>query len=476
MGRRKRKNEILEKVEIIETAAEGKSLAKVNDQVLFVPHTVPGDIVDVQLYRKRRRYLEGKVIRFHKKSEQRVEPFCAHFGICGGCKWQFISYEDQLLNKQRVVIDALKRIAKVDVPEIPEIIGSKKTTFYRNKLEFTFSNKEWLTEEQINSEEVFKDRNALGFHIPGRFDKVLNIEKCWLQDEPSNAIRNWVKKYAEENELPFFDLRTQEGLLRNMIIRTSNSGQVMVVFVFHKDEKQVRETLLNDFVTQFPRLHSLMYVINEKRNDSIADLEIMPFHGANWIEEKMMNASGDQQLTFKVGPKSFYQTNSDQAYVLYKVVAEFADVKDDEVVYDFYTGTGTIANFMASKSKKVVGVEYIPEAIEDAKENARKNKIKNADFFAGDLKDVFNSEFIEQHGKADVIITDPPRAGMHKDVMAQLLALEANRIVYVSCNPATQARDLALLDEKYEVSKVQAVDMFPHTHHVESVVLLNLRS
>ncbi|MBD98898.1 MAG: 23S rRNA (uracil(1939)-C(5))-methyltransferase RlmD [Verrucomicrobia bacterium] len=475
MGRRKKKNEILEHVEIIETAAEGKSLAKVNDQVLFVPHTVPGDIVDVQLYRKRRRYLEGKVIRFHKKSEHRVEPFCEHFGICGGCKWQFISYEDQLRNKQRVVVDALKRIAKVEVPEIPKIIGSKKTTFYRNKLEFTFSNKEWLTEAQIQSEEVFEARNALGFHIPGRFDKVLNIDKCWLQEDPSNAIRNWVKKYAEEHKLSFFDLRMQEGLLRNMIVRTANTGQVMVVFVFHKDEQHVRESFMNDFRTQFPQLHSLMYVINEKRNDSIADLDVLPYHGANWIEETMMDARGEQELTFKVGPKSFYQTNSDQAYELYKVVAEFAKVQATDVVYDFYTGTGTIANFIASKSKKVIGVEYVPEAIEDAKGNSKNNGIQNTDFFAGDLKDVFNTDFIEYHGKADVIITDPPRAGMHKDVVNQMLDIKAERIVYVSCNPATQARDLALLDENYLVSKVQAVDMFPHTHHVESVVLLSLR-
>lgn len=475
MGRRKRKNEILEKVEIIDTAAEGKSLAKVNDQVLFVPHTVPGDVVDVQLYRKRRKFLEGKAIHFHKRSEKRVEPFCDHFGICGGCKWQFIDYSEQLKNKEGVVRDALQRIAKVELPGMSPILGSKETTFYRNKLEFTFSNKEWLTEEQIKSEEVYEARNALGFHIPGRFDKVLNIDKCWLQPPPSNEMRNWVRKYAEDQQLAFFDLRIQEGYLRNMIIRTANSRQTMVVFVFFEEKEKERISFLDAFIQAFPEVHSIMYVINEKRNDSIADLEVLHYHGESFIVEKMLNAEGNTELHFNVGPKSFYQTNSAQAYELYKIVDDFAEISKEDIVYDFYTGTGTIANFIASKCKKVVGVEYISEAIEDAKKNAENNGIQNADFFAGDLKDVFNSAFIQKHGKADIILTDPPRAGMHKDVVAQLMELSAEKIVYVSCNPATQARDLELLKEKYDLIKVQAVDMFPHTHHVESVILLKLK-
>jgi len=475
MGRRRNRRKILHEVEIIDTAAEGKSLAKVEEKVLFVPHTVPGDIVDVEVHRKRKSYLEGKAIHFHHYSKRRIEPICEHFGICGGCKWQFISYDDQLKNKQRVVEDALKRIAKVELPEIPKILGSAETTFYRNKLEFTFSNKEWLTEEQIKSEEVFDAKNALGFHIPGRFDKILNIDKCWLQADPSNAIRNWVKNYALEHNLAFFDLKEQEGFLRNLIIRTSNSKEIMVIFSFYQEDKEPRELLLEAFKKNFQEVSSLFYVINGKRNDSLSDQEMILYSGKDHIIEEMMDAKGEQKLQFKVGPKSFYQTNSNQAYELYKVANDFADIKKEDVVYDFYTGTGTIANFLAAKANKVIGVEYIPEAIEDAKANAKLNGIENTSFYAGDLRDVFNADFIDQHGKADIIITDPPRAGMHKDVIDQLLALEAKRIVYVSCNPATQARDIQLLDEKYKVEKVQAVDMFPHTHHVENVIALSLR-
>lgn len=475
MGRKRRKKPFYQAVEVLEMAAEGKSLARVNEQVLFIPNTVPGDVVDVQVTKKRRRYMEGMVKRFHTYSDKRVEPFCEHFGVCGGCKWQFISYEDQLQNKQKTVVDALERIAKVDLPEIPPIVASEKTTFYRNKLEFTFSNKEWLTQEQVDSGENFESRNALGFHVPGRFDKVLDIKKCWLQADPSNQIRNWVRDYALRNKLEFFDLREQHGFLRNLIIRTSSKGELMVIFSFFKEMKAERIALLDAFKQAFPQITSLLYVINEKKNDTIADQEILCYHGREYILEEMPNYAENQKLQFKIGPKSFYQTNSEQAHTLYKIAAEMADIKSDEVVYDFYTGTGTIANFIASEAKKVVGVEYVPEAIEDAKFNAKMNEIANCAFFAGDLKDVFTEAFIKEHGKADVVITDPPRAGMHEDVCKQLLKLSADRIVYVSCNPATQARDLQVLDEGYLVAQVQAVDMFPQTHHVENVILLKKR-
>lgn len=475
MKKRRRTLPFYEQVKVLEMAAEGKSLAKINDKVLFIPQSVPGDIVDVQVTIKRRRFMEGRIVKFHSYSEKRVEPFCEHFGVCGGCKWQFISYEDQLTNKYQTVVDALERIAKVELPKIKPILASEKTTFYRNKLEFTFSNKAWLTQEQIDSEQTFDDRNALGFHVPGRFDKVLNINKCWLQEKPSNEIRNWVKAYALENKLDFFDLRDQHGFLRNLIIRTASTGELMVIFSFFKELKDERESLLNAFMEKFPQTTSLMYVINGKKNDTISDLEIQCFSGREYIKESMSNFSKNKVLSFKIGPKSFYQTNSSQTYELYKVAAEMANIQKNEVVYDLYTGTGTIANFIADEAKKVIGVEYVEAAIEDAKINSQKNKIDNCHFYAGDMKDVFTEEFIEQNGKADVVITDPPRAGMHPDVVKQLLNIEANRIVYISCNPATQARDIALLDEKYKVVEVQPVDMFPQTHHVENIVLLKLR-
>jgi len=474
MGRNRNRKPLLTEVEILDTAAEGKSLARVNDKVLFVPQTVPGDIVDVQVTKKRKSYLEGRVVKYHSYSKDRVEAFCEHFGVCGGCKWQFISYENQLANKQRTVVDALQRIAKVELPEIAPILPSKKTTFYRNKLEFTFSNKEWLTQEQVESGENFENRNALGFHVPGRFDKVLNIDKCWLQGDPSNEIRQWVRTYALDNELAFFDLREQVGFLRNLTIRTSSNGEVMVIFSFHK-EMDERIPLLESFKEKFPNINSIMYVINEKRNDTIGDLTIQCFHGRDHIFEEMVAFGTSKNLKFKIGPKSFYQTNSGQAAELYKIAAEFANIQKEEIVYDLYTGTGTIANYIAHAAKKVVGVEYVPDAIKDAKQNSIYNEIDNTVFYAGDIKDIFNETFISNNGQPDVIITDPPRAGMHQDVVEQMLKLEANRIVYVSCNPATQARDLQLLDKKYKVEKVQAVDMFPHTHHVESVVLLQLK-
>jgi len=475
MVRKSRKKPLFTEVEVLETAAEGKSLAKVNEKVLFIPQTVPGDVVDVQVTRKRKKYMEGRVVKFHKYSEKRVEPFCEHFGVCGGCKWQFLSYEDQLSNKQQTVVDALQRIGKIELPEIKPILAAPETTFYRNKLEFTFSNKEWLTQEQIESDKEFKSRNALGFHVPGRFDKVLDIKKCWLQEDPSNDIRNWVRDYAIKNNLEFFDLRDQHGFLRNLIIRTARSGEIMVIFSFFKEDKAERIKMLTAFQEHFPQITSLQYVINRKANDTIADQEIICFAGRDYIIEEMKAFNNDHVLKFKIGPKSFYQTNSEQAEKLYEVAAKMANIQNNEVVYDFYTGTGTIANYIASQAKKVIGVEYVADAIEDAKFNAKQNEINNCSFFAGDLKDVFTDDFVAEHGKADVVITDPPRAGMHQDVVNQLLKLEAERIVYVSCNPSTQARDLQLLDEKYEVFEVQPVDMFPQTHHVENVVLLKLK-
>ena len=476
MGRKNRNRKpLLENVTILDTAAEGKSLAKVDEKVIFVPQTVPGDVVDIQVTKKRKSYMEGRVTKFHSYSDKRVEPFCKHFGVCGGCKWQFISYEDQLANKQRTVNDALTRIAKVELPEIQQILPSKETTFYRNKLEFTFSNKEWLTQEQVESGESFNDRNALGFHVPGRFDKVLNIDKCWLQAEPSNSIRDWVRAYATTNDLAFFDLREQAGFLRNLTIRTSSNGEVMVIFSLYEAQEEIRTKMLTAFKEAFPQITSILYVINGKRNDTIGDLEIECFSGRSHIFEEMKAFDSDQVLKFKIGPKSFYQTNSKQAAELYRITAEFANIQTDETVYDLYTGTGTIANFVAGKAKKVVGVEYVEDAIVDAKLNSATNEIDNTVFYAGDMKDVFTSAFVNENGQPDVIITDPPRAGMHTDVIDVMLKLEAQRIVYVSCNPATQARDLQLLDEKYKVTKVQPVDMFPHTHHVENVVLLELK-
>lgn len=475
MGRRNRRP-LLSHVEILETAAEGKSLAKVDDKVVFVTNAVPGDVVDVQVVKKRRKYMEGRPVKFHQYSDKRIEPICSHFGVCGGCKWQFISYDEQLTNKQKVVIDSLERMAKVKLPEIPPILGSKSTEFYRNKMEFTFSNKEWLTQEQIESGEEIEDRNALGFHVPGRFDKVLNIDKCYLQEDPSNQIRNWVRDYALNKSLPFFDLKEQVGLMRNLIIRTSRSGEIMVIVVFARPDMDDVKNLLSELGQTFPQITSLNYVINEKRNDTILDQEVICFSGKDFIYETMPKFESDGELKFKVGPKSFYQTNSEQAYQLYKVAADFANIQSTDLVYDFYTGTGTIANFVAEKAKAVIGVEYVEAAIKDAKINSEINGIENTKFYAGDMKDVFTKDFIEEHGKADVIITDPPRAGMHQDVIDQLLALEAPKIVYVSCNPGTQARDIHYLDAKYKVEKVQAVDMFPQTHHVENVVLLSLKS
>ena len=472
MARKKKELPLLEKVTITDVAAEGKAVAKVNELVIFVPYVVPGDVVDLQVKRKKNHYAEAVAVKFHEKSPLRTEPFCSHFGVCGGCKWQCLSYEEQLKYKQKQVFDNLTRIGKVELPEFRPILGSEKTRFYRNKLEFTFSNKRWLTEEEVKQDVKYDQMNAVGFHIPGAFDKVLAFDKCWLQDDISNQIRNAVRDYAYAHNFPFFDLRTQEGLLRNIMIRTSSTGELMVVLqckVTDDEGRRKMEEILQFMADSFPQITSLMYVINNKCNDTIGDLDVEVFKGNDHIFEEM------EGLRFKVGPKSFYQTNSEQAYNLYKVAREFAGLTGNELVYDLYTGTGTIANFVARQARKVVGIEYVPEAIEDAKVNSALNGIDNTLFYAGDMKDILTNDFIAEHGRPDVIITDPPRAGMHNDVIDVILAAEPKRIVYVSCNPATQARDLQLLDGKYKVTAVQPVDMFPHTHHVENVVQLERR-
>ena len=472
MSRKKKALPLLEKITITDVAAEGKALAKVNDLVVFVPYVVPGDVVDLQVKRKKNKYAEAVAVRFHEYSPQRAEPFCQHYGVCGGCKWQCLTYADQIKYKQKQVTDNLTRIGKVELPEISPILGSEKTEFYRNKLEFTFSDKRWLTEEEVKADVQYDQMNAVGFHIPGAFDKVLAIEKCWLQDDISNQIRNTIRDYAYEHGLAFYNIRNHEGLLRNLMIRTSSTGELMVLLqvrVSGKKDVESTKELLAHVAEKFPQITSLLYVVNNKCNDTINDLDIEVFKGNDHIFEEM------EGLRFKVGPKSFYQTNSEQAYNLYKVARDFAGLTGDELVYDLYTGTGTIANFVSRKAKKVIGIEYVPEAIEDAKVNSAINNITNTLFYAGDMKDMLTQGFINEHGRPDVIITDPPRAGMHNDVIDVILFAEPKRIVYVSCNPATQARDLQLLDVKYKVVAVQPVDMFPHTHHVENVVLLEKR-
>ena len=466
LARKKKELPVFEQVEITDIAAEGKAVARVNDLVVFIPYGAPGDIVDLQIYRKKHKYAEGRVIKTHVSSPIRVAPFCEHFGVCGGCKWQHIPYEYQLKYKQKQVFDNLTCIGKIPLPEFDPIKGSAHTEFYRNKLEFTFSNKSWLTAEQLASADEYTDRNALGFHIPGMFDKVLDIKKCWLQDDISNRIRLAVKKFAIDNNYLFFDLREQTGLMRNIIVRTASTGEIMLIVVFFEDDTERIQAMMNFIAREFPQITSLLYIVNTKANDTITDQEVHVFRGRDYIFEEM------DGLRFKIGPKSFYQTNSAQAYELYKVAADFAALTGDELVYDLYTGTGTIANFIARRVRKVIGIEYVPEAIEDAKANAAFNGLDNTLFYAGDMKDLLTPAFIEEHGRPDVIITDPPRAGMHDDVIKTLLFAAPRRIVYVSCNPATQARDLSLLDVDYRVARVQPVDMFPHTHHVENVVLL----
>ena len=472
MAQNKKPLPILEQIEITDFAAEGKSLARVNDMVVFVPWTVPGDIVDLQVRRKKHSFMEAEVIRYHKYSNVRTQPFCQHFGVCGGCKWQQLPYAEQLKMKQQQVFDQLTRIGKVELPEFRPILGSVKTQEYRNKLDFGCANKRWLTDDELKDESLEKNVPAIGFHITGAFDKILPIEKCWLMDDLQNQIRNEVRDYAIANHLSFFDLRQQVGLLRDVIIRNSASGEWMVIIQFHYDEtgrEQEAKGLLQHIADKFPQITSLLYLDNQKCNDTIGDQQILVFKGEDHIYELM------EDLKFKVGPKSFYQTNTEQAYHLYSVAREFAGLTGEELVYDLYTGTGTIANFVAKKARRVIGIEYVPEAIEDAKVNSQLNGIDNTLFFAGDMKDILNDEFIQQYGRPDVIITDPPRAGMHPDVVKTILRAAPQRIVYVSCNPATQARDLQELDAAYRVAEVQPVDMFPHTPHVENVVLLTKR-
>ncbi|MBP3356655.1 MAG: 23S rRNA (uracil(1939)-C(5))-methyltransferase RlmD [Rikenellaceae bacterium] len=470
MARKKANYPLIEGLEITALAAEGKAMGRYNDMVVFVPMTVPGDVVDVQIRSKRRRFMEGYAVRYVKHSPMRCEPVCAHFGVCGGCKWQNLPYERQLQLKQEQVTDQLTRIAKVELPPVAPAIGSERTTFYRNKLEFTFAPKRWLTSQEVASGEELAASPALGFHIPNMFDKVLDIDKCWLQREPSNAIRDEVKRFCLEQGYPFYDARAHEGLMRNIIIRTSTTGEVMVIVVFARPEREKMERLLDHRAGRFPEITSLMYVVNEKCNDSIADLDIRCYRGNDHIFERM------EGLRFKIGAKSFYQTNSEQALRLYSVARDFAALSGREVVYDLYTGTGTIANFVADRCAKVVGVEYVPEAIEDAKVNSAINGITNTVFYAGDMKNVLDDAFVERNGRPDVIILDPPRAGVDARVIEVILRAAPQRIVYVSCNPATQARDIALMDGDYRVERVQPVDMFPHTHHVENVVKLVRRA
>ena len=471
MGRKQTNKVIFENITVLDAGAKGVSVAKAPEgQVIFIPNVVPGDVVDVQTFKKRKSYFEGKAIKFHSYSQNRIEPVCQHFGACGGCKWQNMNYERQLFYKNQEVYNNLKRIAKVELPEFEPIMGSEKQFFYRNKMEFGFSDTRWLTETEIQSEDqTLSKQPALGFHIPRMWDKILDIEKCHLQEDPSNEIRNAIKEFAVANNMTFFNARNHEGLLRTLMIRTASTGEIMVLIQFFENDKDNRELLMDFIHKKFPQITSLQYVINSKANDTLYDQNIKLYKGRDYILEEM------EGLQFSINAKSFYQTNSDQAYELYKITRDFAGLTGNEVVYDLYTGTGTIAQFVSKKAKKVIGVEAVPEAIADAKENAKRNAITNCDFYVGDMKNVFNEEFIAQHGTPDVIITDPPRDGMHKDVVEMLLKTNAPKIVYVSCNSATQARDLALMDEKYKVTRVRPVDMFPQTHHVENVVLLELR-
>lgn len=470
MGRRIR-HKTFENLKVVDTGHKGKAVAKTEDgQVVFIDNVIPGDIVHAKTYKKRRRYYQAKAIKFVKYSPFRVEPICEHFGVCGGCKWQNMNYDNQLEFKQKSVVDHLSRIGHLELPKIDDILGSEDIYFYRNKMEFSFSNNRWLTQEEIDSETYIGEKNALGFHIPGMWDKILDLNNCYLQQKPSNEIRNTIKSFAIKNDLSFFDVRQQTGLLRTLMIRTTSTGELMVLIQFYDDNKDQRELLLDFIVEKFPETTSLQYVINQKPNDTIYDQEVICYYGKSYITEKM------EGLSFKIDAKSFYQTNSKQAHELYKITREYADLSGNETVYDLYTGTGTIAQFISKKAEKVIGIEAVPEAIDKAKANAKDNDINNCTFVAGDMKKVFTEAFVSKHGQPDVIITDPPRDGMHKDVIKVLLKLKAKRIVYVSCNSATQARDIEMLAESYKITRVRPVDMFPQTHHVENVVALELKS
>ncbi|WP_192085315.1 23S rRNA (uracil(1939)-C(5))-methyltransferase RlmD [Algoriphagus sp. Y33] len=466
---RKMKNKVITNLLIERIASEGKCLGHHEEKVVFVTGVAPGDVVDVRITKGKNSFMEGEPVNFHEYSKERIDPFCSHFGTCGGCKWQHINYDLQKTYKRQQVVDQFQRIAKVDIPEVWPTLGSEKTRYYRNKLDFTFSNKKWLTLDQIRSGEDF-DRNALGFHIPKMFDKIIDVDHCYLQGSISNEVRNELRAFALTRQLSFYDIRNQTGLLRNLIIRTTSTGQAMVIVQFGENDPEGIQMVMRHLNAKFPEITSLLYVINTKGNETFHDLELVTFSGQSYIEEEM------EGLKFRIGPKSFYQTNSEQAYELYKVARDFADLQGNEVVYDLYTGTGTIANFVAKQAKQVIGIEYVAAAIEDAKLNSEINGLDNTLFYAGDMKDMLNDEFIANHAAPDLIITDPPRAGMDEKVVQMLLRLNAPKIVYVSCNPATQARDVALLSEKYKVEKVQPVDMFPQTYHVENVVLLTLKS
>jgi len=470
MGRKNTDKVVFHQIKVLDAGAKGVSVAKAPDgKVVFIPNVVPGDVVDVQTFKKRKAYYEGKAVKFHELSEHRVDPVCEHFGVCGGCKWQNMNYDQQLFYKHNEVKNHLQRIGKIELPEFEPILGSEKKFFYRNKMEFSFSNSRWLTDAEIGSDEDLGNRNALGFHIPKMWDKILDIKKCHLQEDPSNAIRNEVRDFANANNLSFFNPREHSGLLRTLMLRTASTGEIMLLIQFFENDKANRELLLDHLYAKFPQITSLQYVVNNKANDTLYDQDIKLYKGRDYILEEM------EGLKFSINAKSFYQTNSDQAYELYKITRDFAGLTGNETVYDLYTGTGTIAQFVSKKAKKVIGVESVPDAIKDAKANAERNNIDNCEFFVGDMKVVFNDAFIAQHGQPDVIITDPPRDGMHKDVIEQIMKIAPEKVVYVSCNSATQARDLALMDEKYKVTKVRPVDMFPQTHHVENVVLLERR-
>lgn len=464
----RREPQTLSGLTVHDIAEEGKGVARAEDLVVFIEKAIPGDVVDASVYKKKKKFAEAKIERIITPSPERVAPFCEHFGVCGGCKWQHMDYQAQLKYKQKSVLDALQRLGGLDIHHAEPILPSSQDKYYRNKLEYTFSNKRWLTsQDDIIDDE--KDRNALGFHVPLRFDKILKIEHCYLQADPSNELRNSIAQFAIANDISFYDLRAHEGALRNLVIRTSSTGELMVIVIFAYPEEGEVELMMDFVKNKFPQITSLLYIINQKKNDTFSDQEVLLYNGKPYIEEEM------EGLRFRIGPKSFYQTNSLQAYELYKITREFAELKGDELVYDLYTGTGTIANFVAKRAKKVVGVEYVPDAIVDAKINSEVNNINNTVFYAGDMKDVLNNDFVNQNGKPDVVITDPPRAGMHPDVVERLMEMEADKIVYVSCNAATQARDLIRLKEKYDLVRIKPVDMFPHTQHVENVVLLKLR-
>ena len=454
---------------VFDIAEEGKGVARAEDLVVFIEKAIPGDVVDATIYKKKKNFAQAKITNLITPSPDRLDAFCEHFGVCGGCKWQHMTYSAQLKYKQKSVLDALQRLAGLEVGHAEDILPSAQDKYYRNKLEYTFSNKRWLTDldGEITDD---KDMNALGFHVPLRFDKILEINHCYLQADPSNELRNSIAEFAKNNDISFYDLRAHQGALRNLVIRTSSTGELMVIVIFaYPEEGQV--DLIMDFLKEkFPQITALLYIVNQKKNDTFSDQEVLLYSGREFIYEEM------EGLKFRIGPKSFYQTNSVQAYELYKITRDFADLTGNELVYDLYTGTGTIANFVAKKAKKVVGVEYVPDAIEDAKINSQINNINNTVFYAGDMKDVLNTDFINQNGKPDVVITDPPRAGMHPDVVERLMEMEASKIVYVSCNAATQARDLIRLKEKYDVVRIKPVDMFPHTQHVENVVLLKLKA